>query len=81
MFLGEADHDMKNNLMGRAIATLFPINWRELFGLVTNQLTGTSNCLNVIEDGRNNKLTMAKCDNISGQSWKITKNPELVTNN
>lgn len=34
-FLGEADHDMKNNLMGRAIATLFPIQWREPFGLVT----------------------------------------------
>lgn len=34
-FLGEADHHMKNNLMGRAIATLFPITWREPFGLVT----------------------------------------------
>jgi glycosyltransferase involved in cell wall biosynthesis len=34
-FLGEADHYMKNNLMGRAIATLFPITWREPFGLVT----------------------------------------------
>ena len=34
-FLGEANHDMKNNLMGRAIATLFPIQWREPFGLVT----------------------------------------------
>jgi glycosyltransferase involved in cell wall biosynthesis len=33
-FLGEADHEMKNNLMGRAIATLFPIQWREPFGLV-----------------------------------------------
>jgi glycosyltransferase involved in cell wall biosynthesis len=33
-FLGEADHYMKNNLMGRAIATLFPITWREPFGLV-----------------------------------------------
>jgi hypothetical protein len=43
---------------------------------VTNELTDASNCLNVIEDGRNNKLTMAKCDNISGQSWKITKNSE-----
>jgi glycosyltransferase involved in cell wall biosynthesis len=34
-FLGEADHLMKNDLMGRAIATLFPITWREPFGLVT----------------------------------------------
>jgi glycosyltransferase involved in cell wall biosynthesis len=33
-FLGEADHKMKNELMGRAIATLFPITWREPFGLV-----------------------------------------------
>jgi glycosyltransferase involved in cell wall biosynthesis len=34
-FLGEADHFMKNELMGKAIATLFPITWREPFGLVT----------------------------------------------
>ncbi|MEB3295131.1 MAG: glycosyltransferase family 4 protein [Synechococcales bacterium] len=33
-FLGEADHYQKNELMGRAIATLFPITWREPFGLV-----------------------------------------------
>lgn len=33
-YLGEADHAMKNNLMGRAVATLFPITWREPFGLV-----------------------------------------------
>lgn len=39
---------------------------------VTNALTGASNCLNVLNDGRNNQLTMAKCDNISGQSWRIT---------
>jgi Ricin-type beta-trefoil lectin domain len=39
---------------------------------VTNALTGANNCLNVVNDGRNNRLTMAKCDNISGQSWRIT---------
>lgn len=33
-FLGEANHVQKNNLMGRALATLFPITWREPFGLV-----------------------------------------------
>jgi glycosyltransferase involved in cell wall biosynthesis len=33
-FLGEANHNQKNNLMGRAYATLFPITWREPFGLV-----------------------------------------------
>ena len=33
-FLGEADHAMKNKLMGQATATLFPIDWEEPFGLV-----------------------------------------------
>lgn len=33
-YLGEADHVMKNELMGNAVATLFPITWREPFGLV-----------------------------------------------
>jgi glycosyltransferase involved in cell wall biosynthesis len=34
-FLGEANHTQKNILMGKAAATLFPITWREPFGLVT----------------------------------------------
>ncbi|NDJ18695.1 glycosyltransferase family 4 protein [Myxacorys almedinensis] len=33
-YLGEANHAQKNELMGNAIATLFPITWREPFGLV-----------------------------------------------
>jgi glycosyltransferase involved in cell wall biosynthesis len=33
-YLGEANHVQKNRLMGGAIATLFPITWREPFGLV-----------------------------------------------
>lgn len=33
-FLGEANHAQKNALMGGAVATLFPITWREPFGLV-----------------------------------------------
>lgn len=33
-FLGEANHAQKNILMGNALATLFPITWREPFGLV-----------------------------------------------
>lgn len=33
-YLGEANHVQKNELMGRARATLFPITWREPFGLV-----------------------------------------------
>lgn len=33
-FLGEANHMQKNVLLGNAVATLFPITWREPFGLV-----------------------------------------------
>lgn len=33
-FLGEANHEAKNALLGGAMATLFPITWREPFGLV-----------------------------------------------
>jgi len=33
-YLGEANHQQKNVLMGNAVATLFPITWREPFGLV-----------------------------------------------
>jgi glycosyltransferase involved in cell wall biosynthesis len=33
-FLGEANHAQKSDLMGGAVATLFPITWREPFGLV-----------------------------------------------
>ncbi|MBW4594402.1 MAG: glycosyltransferase family 4 protein [Brasilonema angustatum HA4187-MV1] len=33
-YLGEANHEQKNALMGSAVATLFPITWREPFGLV-----------------------------------------------
>ncbi len=33
-FLGEANHEQKCQLMGGAVATLFPITWSEPFGLV-----------------------------------------------
>jgi glycosyltransferase involved in cell wall biosynthesis len=33
-YLGEANHAQKTALMGGAVATLFPITWREPFGLV-----------------------------------------------
>jgi glycosyltransferase involved in cell wall biosynthesis len=42
-YLGEANHDQKSALMGGAVATLFPITWREPFGLVMveSMATGT----------------------------------------
>jgi glycosyltransferase involved in cell wall biosynthesis len=42
-YLGEATHEQKCALMGGAAATLFPITWREPFGLVMieSMATGT----------------------------------------
>ncbi len=42
-YLGEANHVQKSALMGGAVATLFPITWREPFGLVMieSMATGT----------------------------------------
>jgi len=36
-YLGEANHFEKNQLLGGAIAMLFPITWREPFGLVMTE--------------------------------------------
>ncbi|OKH22678.1 glycosyltransferase family 4 protein [Chroogloeocystis siderophila] len=42
-YVGEANHAQKCELMGGAVATLFPITWREPFGLVMieSMATGT----------------------------------------
>ncbi len=42
-YQGEANHAQKSVLMGNAVATLFPITWREPFGLVMaeSMATGT----------------------------------------
>jgi glycosyltransferase involved in cell wall biosynthesis len=71
-FLGEADHFLKNDLMGRAIATLFPITWREPFGLVTieSMAAGTPVIAmnlgavpEIVEDGKTGFIcnTIAEC--------------------
>jgi glycosyltransferase involved in cell wall biosynthesis len=33
-FIGPADHEAKNELLGNSLAMLFPIQWEEPFGLV-----------------------------------------------
>lgn len=42
-YLGEADHNLKVQLLGNAAVTLFPITWQEPFGLVMieSMCTGT----------------------------------------
>ena len=37
-----------------------------------NTLTGAGYCLDIINDGDNNKLTMARCGNVAGQRWSLT---------
>ncbi|WP_373541919.1 RICIN domain-containing protein [Chamaesiphon sp.] len=45
------------------------------YSSLRNELTGADKCLKIINDGRNNKLTMATCSNVAGQSWRITQTP------
>ncbi|MBE9050444.1 glycosyltransferase family 4 protein [Nostocales cyanobacterium LEGE 11386] len=68
-YLGEANHAQKNALMGGAVATLFPITWREPFGLVMieSMASGTpviamkmGSTVEVIDHGKTGFL----CDNI-----------------
>jgi glycosyltransferase involved in cell wall biosynthesis len=68
-YLGEANHADKNVLMGGAVATLFPITWREPFGLVMieSMASGTpviamrlGSTQEVIADGKTGFL----CDNV-----------------
>ena len=33
--------------------------------------TGQNKCLDIVNDGKNNRLQMADCGNYSGQFWSI----------
>jgi hypothetical protein len=37
------------------------------------RFTGPSRCLDVINDGQNDKVQMASCGNFSGQLWSLTE--------
>lgn len=50
-YLGEANHVQKMELMGNAVATLFPITWSEPFGLVMVESMATGTPLIAIELG------------------------------
>ncbi|MBD2387532.1 glycosyltransferase family 4 protein [Cylindrospermum sp. FACHB-282] len=81
-YLGEANHAQKNALMGGAVATLFPITWREPFGLVMveSMASGTpviamklGSAEEVIAHGKVGFL----CNNIQEFISAIDKIPEL----
>jgi glycosyltransferase involved in cell wall biosynthesis len=69
-FVGEANHTQKNALLGGAVATLFPIDWSEPFGLVMieSMAAGTpviatrrGSTAEIITNGKTGFL----CDNIA----------------
>ena len=83
-YLGEANHVQKNTLMGGAVATLFPITWREPFGLVMveSMAAGTpvigmrlGSAPEVIKDGKTGFLceTVDQCVAALNQIAKIDR--------
>ncbi len=55
-FLGEANHVQKCALMGGAFATLFPITWREPFGLVMIESMAVGTPVIAIEMGSTSEI-------------------------
>ncbi|WP_219892128.1 RICIN domain-containing protein [Chamaesiphon polymorphus] len=49
-----------------------PISNRASTSSLTNLFTGRDKCLDIINDGRNNRVTMATCGNFSGQQWTLS---------
>lgn len=56
IYLGEADHAQKSELMGNAVATLFPITWREPFGLVMTESMATGTPVIAMELGSTSEI-------------------------
>ena len=50
---------------------LVPTGTSGVFQLRT-EFTGPGKCLDIINDGQNNKPTMANCGNFTGQMWRTT---------
>jgi glycosyltransferase involved in cell wall biosynthesis len=55
-YLGEANHTQKAALMGGAVATLFPITWREPFGLVMIESMATGTPVIAMEMGSTSEV-------------------------
>ncbi|AFY96168.1 RICIN domain-containing protein [Chamaesiphon minutus] len=49
-----------------------PISSRARTSSLTNLFTGRDKCLDIINDGRNDRVTMAECGNFTGQQWTLS---------
>jgi hypothetical protein len=41
-----------------------------------NRFTGPASCLDIVNDGQNDKLRLAPCGNFSGQHWIVARRPD-----
>lgn len=81
-YLGEANHAQKTVLMGGAVATLFPITWREPFGLVMVESMAVGTPVIAIELGSTSEVivhgkTGFLCHSVEECVAAIDKVPEL----
>jgi len=44
--------------------------------LLRNHFTGSASCLDIVNDGQNDKLRLAPCGNFSGQHWFVARQPD-----
>lgn len=81
-YLGEANHVQKTALMGGAVATLFPITWREPFGLVMAESMAVGTPVIAMELGSTSEVivhgkTGFLCHSVEECVAAIDKVPEL----
>jgi glycosyltransferase involved in cell wall biosynthesis len=72
-FLGEADLAAKNELLGNALAMLFPIEWNEPFGLVMIEAMATGTPVLALPGGAVREVV---ADDVSG--WTCNSLEEMV---
>ncbi len=63
-YVGEADIDAKNELLGKAMAFLFPIQWNEPFGLVMVEAMATGTPVVAFPGGSVREIVQSACGHV-----------------